>query len=71
MNYSTLPFVAILSCGGEKLYPNCSYCPQSNNAIEGHGCNGNCKFDLLKRICEKKGNHVNTDLNSTLTRDKI
>ena len=54
--YTILRFTVSVSCGGERLFPDCSYCPKLSNTAESHGCSGNCKFDLEKRICKKKGN---------------
>ena len=48
-------FSVTVSCGGETLYPNCTYCPNSNKGFDNHGCDGNCIFDLEKGECKPKG----------------
>ena len=53
---SILPWYSVtVSCGGEKLYPDCTYCPTSHKSSEDDGCNGNCMFDLEKGECKRKG----------------
>ena len=46
------------SCGGDELYPNCSYCTHGNKANDADACRGNCHLDASTGYCKPKNNFV-------------
>ena len=47
-----------MSCGGSKLYPDCSYCLKGDEKNPPVGCNGNCEEEESNGTCHLKGSYV-------------
>ena len=54
-NYKCAHIQVTVSCGGRKMYPDCSYCFRDDQRNDATGCNGNCVIDTSNGKCVTKG----------------
>ena len=45
-----------ISCGGEGLVPNCSFCENNEKRKINAWCGEDCYFDDALDVCKEKGN---------------
>ena len=55
LTHTIIYTLATVSCGGELIVPDCSYCPKANKNYNISNCDGNCQLNRSSNLCEPKG----------------